>query len=122
MNLYFECKSGISGDMSVGALLDLGASREKLDRALKSINLENEFEYKITEQPVNSIKTTDFDVVIKGEVSHCHEHHHEEGGHCHHQGHGRGHIHRNLDKYLCCTRHIFTGDFQLFPRQGEFFS
>lgn len=49
MNLYFECKSGISGDMSVGALLDLGASRENLDRALKSINLENEFEYKITE-------------------------------------------------------------------------
>lgn len=97
MNLYFECKSGISGDMSVGALLDLGASRENLDRALKSINLENEFEYKITEQPVNSIKTTDFDVVIKGEASHCHEHHHEAGGHCHHHEHGGGHIHRNLD-------------------------
>lgn len=30
MDLYFECKSGISGDMSVVALLDAGADREKL--------------------------------------------------------------------------------------------
>ena len=30
MNIYFECKSGISGDMSVAALLDAGADKEKL--------------------------------------------------------------------------------------------
>ena len=39
-NLYFECGNGISGDMSVGALLDLGASRDKLDTALKSMGLD----------------------------------------------------------------------------------
>ena len=44
MDLYMECKSGISGDMSVAALLDLGASREKLDIALESMKLNNEFE------------------------------------------------------------------------------
>ncbi len=95
MNLYFECRSGISGDMSVAALLDLGASREKLDKALKSINLEDEFEYKIEDTTVNSIKATDFDVIIKAEEHHHHSHEHcDEKEHCHSHHH---HSHRNLD-------------------------
>lgn len=35
--LYLECYSGISGDMTAAALLDLGADREVLDRAIKSL-------------------------------------------------------------------------------------
>ena len=84
-NLYFECKSGISGDMSVGALLDLGASREKLDTALTSMNLDNEFKYNITKKSINGIMATDFDVILP---EHHHHHEHSEGHH---------HEHRNLD-------------------------
>ena len=78
MDLYFECANGISGDMAVGALLDLGASREKLDKTLQSIGLNDEFSYKITEVKVNSIKAEDFDVIVK-------EHHHGSNEHHHHR-------------------------------------
>ena len=86
-NLYFECGNGISGDMSVGALLDLGASKDKLETALKSMGLNEEFTYKISEVKVNSIKATDFDVIIK-------KHHHD------HLGHDSHHHHRNLSDII----------------------
>ncbi len=105
-NLYFECGNGISGDMSVGALLDLGASRDKLDTALKSMGLDEEFTYKISEVKVNSIKATDFDVIInqpltpnpspsRGEGNQAHHrYHHEHDSHYHH------HHHRNLSDVI----------------------
>ena len=45
--LYLECNSGISGDMTVGALLDLGADCHVLSTVLESINAEG-FEIKIS--------------------------------------------------------------------------
>ena len=77
MNLYFECASGISGDMSVAALLDLGADREKLEKALDSMKLDDEFSYKISDVLINSIHATDFDVTLKHHHNHEHHHHHE---------------------------------------------
>lgn len=88
MNLYFECNSGISGDMSVGALLDLGADKNILEKALASMKLDNEFQYKITKQMVNAISTTDFDVILP---EHKHHEHNHEHNHEHH------HEHRNLN-------------------------
>lgn len=96
MKLYFECNSGISGDMSVGALLDLGADQEILGKALSSMKLDNEFQYKITKQMVNAISTTDFDVILPE------HHHHDEQSHHHHteeqqNHHHHHHEHRNLN-------------------------
>lgn len=83
--LYLEGASGISGDMTVAALLDLGASREKLDAVLKSMNLEG-FEYQVSRKSSYGIAGTDFDVIL-------HDHHHHE----HEHEHGHHHEHRNLD-------------------------
>ena len=37
--LYLECSAGISGDMVVAALLDAGASEQKLRGVLESLDL-----------------------------------------------------------------------------------
>ena len=38
--LYFDCSSGISGDMTLGALLDLGLDRELFLEELKNLHLD----------------------------------------------------------------------------------
>ncbi len=62
--LYIECYSGISGDMSVGALLDLGANQEVLINGLKSLNIDG-FEIKVTKLEKNNLKVCDFDVILE---------------------------------------------------------
>ena len=45
--LYLECYSGISGDMTVAALIDLGADQKVLLDTLKSLPVDG-FEVKIS--------------------------------------------------------------------------
>lgn len=79
--LYLEGACGISGDMTVAALLDLGADRSKLDAVLQSLCLEG-FDYRIERKSSYSICGCDFDVHL-----HHSEHHHEEHYHEHHHEH-----------------------------------
>ena len=68
---YFDCFSGISGDMIIGALIDLGLDADLLKKELRKLNLKG---YKITAKKIikNGIASTKFDVVIK------HQHNHGE--------------------------------------------
>ena len=69
--LYFDCFSGISGDMLIGALLELGLDINFLKNELKKLNLKN-YEIKSRKIVKNGISSTKFDVIIK------HEHNNEE--------------------------------------------
>ena len=46
--LYFECASGISGDMTVAALLDLGAEEKTLRETLGTLPIEEPYEIHIS--------------------------------------------------------------------------
>ena len=107
--LYLECYSGISGDMTVAALLDLGADQAVLDSALKSLPVSG-FQTKISRVVKGGIDACDFDVMLdKKHENHDHdmeylhgeEHSHTNGKHIHHHNHGEEgsheHIHHHED-------------------------
>ena len=96
--LYLEGASGISGDMTVAALLHLGADPQKLAAVLKSLHLGG-FEYSLSEKKSHGLAGLDFDVRLH------HEHH--EVSHDHPLPH---HEHRNLaDVYEVIDRGIMSG-------------
>ena len=70
--LYLDCTSGISGDMFVAALLDLGADEKELIAGLKSI-ADDGFDIKISKVEKSGIACTDFDVVLD-EMHDGHDH------------------------------------------------
>jgi|TARA_B110000438_G_scaffold302709_1_gene361278 uncharacterized protein (TIGR00299 family) protein len=61
--IYFDCFSGISGDMILGSLVDLGVDVKLIRKELKKINLKG---YKLTSHQVkrNGIMGTKVNVVI----------------------------------------------------------
>lgn len=104
--LYLECYSGISGDMTVAALLDLGADGEVLKESLKSLPVGG-FRTEITRVKKSGLDACDFSVILEqdnhdhdmeylhgSEKSYTghHEHSHEVN-HEHHHGHTHSHEH-----------------------------
>ena len=62
--LYLECNSGISGDMTVAALLDLGADRQVLLDALSSLPLTG-YSIEIKDVYKSGIRACDFNVILE---------------------------------------------------------
>lgn len=94
--LYLECYSGISGDMTVGALLDLGAREEALREALEALPLKG-YEIRIGRTKKCGIDACDFDVILEEKEGHEHPHEHVHGAeHCHSAEGGHTHDHEHL--------------------------
>ena len=62
--LYFDCFSGISGDMALGALLDLGVDKDYLLDQLRMLGLEHEYEVNISKAQRKGITGTRFEVKL----------------------------------------------------------
>ena len=113
--LYIECYAGISGDMFVASLLDLGVDKDYLLNNLQTLPLEG---YKINISRVKkmALDACDFNIILDidnhdhdmqylyeenhehtHEHEHSHEHKHEHHEHHIHEANHTHHVHRNLN-------------------------
>lgn len=75
--LYFDCSSGISGNMTLGALLELCDDPQYLERELKKLHVDG-YHIHISKEKKNGITGTYVDVHLEHDHhQHHHEHHHE---------------------------------------------
>jgi len=91
--LYLDCSSGISGDMTVGALIDLGVQPSTLEWELAKLNL-GDFHMHFAREQRSSVEGIKFGI-HEGAV-HSHEqdeHPHAEHTHSHEHEHGHSHEH-----------------------------
>ena len=106
--LYFDCFSGISGDMTVGALRDLGVEEEVFQKAIAALGLGDEIHAHFHRGARQNISGVKFDVHAHGESAECpevahhavsahphgHPHIHTHDSHLHgHEGESHGHVH-----------------------------
>jgi len=104
--LYFDCFSGIAGDMTLGALLDLGADRADLEKALRTLPL-SDWSLEVDVERRGGLRGLNVQVWISGQKEgpavsdhgteagsdHAHGHagaHHEGDGHHDPQEHHHG--------------------------------
>ena len=85
--LYFDCSSGISGNMTLGALMELIDEPDYLQKELAKLNIDG-YHLHVTKTKKNGITGTYVDVHLE---EHPHHHDHEHHHHEHHH-----HVHRNL--------------------------
>jgi hypothetical protein len=73
--LYFDCFSGISGDMTLGALIDLGVPRRHLLSELRKLSLHN-YRIQISAALCHGISGKRLRVITAPEEKGHHHHHH----------------------------------------------
>jgi uncharacterized protein (TIGR00299 family) protein len=70
---YFDCPSGIAGNMIVGALIDAGIEVEYLVKELQKLQtsnfkLQNKYQLQITKDKKHGIQGTYFNVIVKNDL------------------------------------------------------
>ena len=105
--IYVEAFSGISGNMFLGALLNLGTPIEYITNEIAKMHLGN---YKIIYKSVTKcgIEASYFNVILPEENEHHHEHDHDDHEHHHHHHHHDG---EECDDPACeCHHHHHHAD------------
>lgn len=98
--LYLDCFSGISGDMTLGALMDLGIDETLFRRELAKLGALG-YRLLIDKKVKNGITGTDVTVILDEEEYHSHGQEHHKG-HEHHHEHQHHHEHgheRDVDEH-----------------------
>src|SRR5689334_9518269 len=98
--LYLDIFSGISGDMFIAALLDLGVDAHQFEHELEKLRLDG-YHLHVSRGQKSGIAGVKFDVHLEDDHEHGHDHHHDhehshqhEHAHSHHH-HGHGHSHEH---------------------------
>lgn len=98
--LYFDCSSGISGNMTLGALLEIIGDDNFLLNELKKLNIDG-YKIEISSKVKNGITGKYVDVILDEECNHHHhEHEHQDNENIHEHEHNHAHHHhehRNLN-------------------------
>ena len=108
-SLYLDIFSGISGDMFIGALIDLGVDAHQLEHEVEKLGLEG-YHLHVSRQQRAHIAGTKFDVDLEHEHKarsarkHAHAHHHGDE-HAHGHDHDHDHHHDDHDHHDDCEDH-----------------
>ncbi len=94
--LYFDCSSGISGNMTLGALMELVDDPDYLQKELKKVHVDG-YHLHVSKTKKNGITGTYVDVHLEADHHHHHDHDHDHEHEHHHHDHEHHHDHHHHD-------------------------
>ncbi len=109
--LYYDVFCGLSGDMNLGGMIDLGVDFEYLKMELKKLNIEDEFDLSLKKVQKHGITGSKVDVILLNQPDDKYNqgywdqvaggkeehHHHDDSDHHHHHHDDNDHHHHHHD-------------------------